>query len=449
MSASAEGLAITGGTVLTMDGQRLERHDVLVRDDRIVAVVPTTARDRYRVVDATGRYVMPGLADMHCHLGDRGQWINYVANGVTTIRDMFGGSLSLRFAAAVEAGEIPGPSVIACSPIVDGSVNGRPRYPGLVIVDDPAEAASLPQRFDAFAAIKVYSDLSVACFDALTRAAADRGMPVVGHVPFGVSWEHAAAAGMRSFEHLLEFETGHLLPGRESLPSTFVERALAVEEALDRSGLRRAAATIARAGVWSCPTLAVNEKVCGADLDAMEYAYVPRVARERWARAFLRRPDSTPEDSWRSALIARRRVLREVVAILAEEGAPLLVGTDGGSTGTVPGFAVHDEIDAMIECGLAPSRVLEMATAQAAQFCRGEFGVVAAGRRADLIVADADPTADPSVLRDPAAVVVAGRPFLRRELRAELSRRAASVDEVMALPAEELGPMSTPAWFAR
>lgn len=457
-------LAITHATVHPMDGRpALADHTVLVEAGRIVAVYPTgdadvdsgTANRFPTVLDAQGGHVLPGLADMHCHVGDAGELPVHLANGVTALRNMWGAPLH-RDLARRQPDDGPGPYVATASPIVDGPIDGGPRYPGLTLLTDPADASALVAGYAAagYRQVKVYSDLSPQCLAAVCAAAREHDLPVVGHCPRSMTYRDAITAGMTCLEHLAGIETLTAPPEKyAALP--LAERYKAIARDLDREAVRRLAGQLAAAQVWTSPTLAVWGRIVDIGRDHAAdpaLAYVPTAARRLWSRSGLPTPsDPDKRAALATAVTENAARLREITAILAAEGAPLLLGTDAGSRYTVPGFAVHDELAEWTAAGLPAGVVLRIATAEAARFLGEDdtWGTVAPGRRADLLLVSDDPTLEPKTLRNPEAVVTSGHLLRRADLDAALAHRRATVDAVPDLPAEQLGPMSRPEWYSR
>ncbi|HXM58266.1 MAG TPA: hypothetical protein VOB72_22895, partial [Candidatus Dormibacteraeota bacterium] len=219
MSAAAPPLVISGVTVLTMRDRRpLADRSVLIRDGRIESVEPRGALERsgFEVLDGAGRFLVPGLADMHVHWWRPEDGRLYLASGVTTVRNMAGAPVHLDLARRVERGELAGPHLITASPVVDGmGEDGQTVWPSAQLLVHPEKAGALVRRYagQGYRQVKAYTWLRLDVLRALGRAAAEAGLPLTGHCPEGLTFEEAMAAGMRCFEHLLGIERGHLLDG--------------------------------------------------------------------------------------------------------------------------------------------------------------------------------------------------------------------------------------------
>lgn len=228
-------VAFVGVHVVPMDDP-VVLHDqtVLVRNAMIEAMGPASSvgvPDDAMVIDGRGRFLMPGLADMHVHV-NTADAPDYLAHGITTVRNMWGFEALPDVVARVEAGELEGPRIRSLSPGIDGP---PVRWPQTQLITDPARADSLVQvQYDrGYRTLKVYSDLSLAVYDSVVAAARRRDMAFAGHVPFAVPVEHALRSGQSSVEHLLGYRTRP----REEWPAL--------------------AALTLEAGAWICPTLAI------------------------------------------------------------------------------------------------------------------------------------------------------------------------------------------------
>jgi imidazolonepropionase-like amidohydrolase len=451
-------LAVTRVTVVPMDAERvLPDHTVIVEDGRIRALAPSAQIDvgDAVIVDGSQRWLMPGLADMHVHYHDPAEFALHLANGVTTVRNMWGAPLHLALRQKVERGELPGPRMVTTSPIVDGpGADGRTIWPGSTLLDDPSEAERLVRRYAerGYQQIKAYSWLSRESLHALGRAAAAAGVRITGHCPNGITFEEAIAAGMSCFEHLTGIAEGHLRDGFALPDVKDPERLVnldtlrATSEGIDFDAVRRLGAQMAAAQVWNCPTLVVYQQMSQDRAAAMadpRLRYVPPARIRSWdpANDFRLQSVASAWDEWLDATQARIRAFKRVLSILHEEGAPLLVGTDTPNPFVFQGFAVHDELANFVDAGMRPYEALRCATVEPARFLgeSTEWGTVEQGKRADLLLLSANPLNDVGALRAPEAVLVNGFHFTGADLARLLEQRATSVRTAAPLPSVALG----------
>lgn len=420
-AAQASGTyAFTNVTVIPMDAERvLPGHTVVVRDGVVTAVGPTADVEvpaGATPIDGTGRYLMPGLAEMHAHVPPAQQrppqdvlddiLFLYVANGVTTIRGMLGSPYQLDLRAELEAGEHLGPTFYVGAPSVNG--NSAPT---------PEAAESMIRAADAagYDLQKIHPGLSRATWDRMVDVARDVGITYGGHVPADVGIEHALATDISTVDHM----------------DGYLEAAQVEGGGYDDDRMRDLARRTAQAGVYIVPTQYLWENLYGlrsADeaLADPEMRYVSEQQRQGWRNQAANRPNMTPEQL-EAFVAARDRML----GYLAEAGAPLLMGTDSPQLFNVPGFALHREIRAMAEAGLDNFQILESGTRNVGRYVAEElgsddvFGLVAPGHRADLVLLEANPLDDLTHLTQRAGVMVRGRWVPADEIEAGLRRLAA------------------------
>jgi imidazolonepropionase-like amidohydrolase len=438
---SRQAVAITDATVIDVErGRTTGPRTVLIDAGRIVSI---TAAGDARIpagaqrLDGRGRFLIPGLVDMHVHLFNLyshrppNDWSFplYVANGVTSVREMRADAASIvlvrRWREALDDGELVAPRILAAGIAVDGK--------------SPEDAArQVDAAADAGADfIQVFSELQEANWRAILYAAHKRWLSVVGHVPAGVALLSAAAAGQRSNEHLMQaYEAcssveAQLLEARRGLAGDALEARRDEQEAqaldaFDRETCRRVAKALAATGQAQVPTLVL------ANEDAMHEGGAPS-ADPRWR--FLRPDERARSERFlagytaHDAAQAKQRwpVARAIVSAMHRAGVPIMAGTDSPMPGVYPGFALHEELAKLVESGLTPLEALRSATFAPARFLgiAGMSGTVAVGMRADLVLLDADPTKDIRNTRRINAVLLDGR-LLRRDALDALLEAAAS-----------------------
>jgi len=432
-------VAITNVTVVDVATGRLSGLRTVIADSgRIVSNVPShDAHIPVQAVrvDGRGRFLIPGLVDMHVHFFNLSShrppndWSFplYIANGVTAVREMRGDATSMvlvsRWRKAFDAGEFAVPRILAAGIAVDG---------------ESAQDAALQVNAAADAGadfIKVFSEVPTTHWRAILAAAKARALPVAGHVPAGVTLLDAAAAGQRTSEHLMQayeacssIET-QLLDERINLQGdALVERRDAQEArvlaAFDRGTCGRVAKTLAATGQAQVPTLVLanEDSLDSTSMNAdSRWRYLRADERARWQN-FL--AGYTAQD----AALAQQRwpIARRIVAAMRDAGVPIMTGTDAPMPGVYPGFSLHEEMAMLVESGLTPREALRSATLAPAEFLHiaATAGSVAVGKRADLVLLDADPTKDIHNTRRINAVLVDGRLLRRADLDALLNEAA-------------------------
>jgi imidazolonepropionase-like amidohydrolase len=469
------------GVVDVQAGRLWTDQTVVVAGNRIAAVgnastlaLPTGAR----VVDATGQYLIPGLWDMHTHVVDPdmpgGPDVSFpllIANGVTGIRDMGSSDLDsiIKLRSEVRAATRLGPRMLVAGKVLDGSPPVFP--PDQLVVRNPKEARravdSLAGRGVDF--IKPYEMLQRDVFLAIVDAAARHHLPVAAHVPLVMDVGEASDLGIRSFEHLRNLElacsrradslrtarTAELAKEatrRDTSALAFdwslgygsgalvrarihaAQRQLA-RETLDLPRCMALLRRLARNGTWQDVTLIVNE-ITALRIDTMPVIraalrYVPARNRELWARDAPRAPpggDSAIQthggDKGRQNIEAQGAWYLRLVRMMRDQGVGILAGTDISNPYIVPGFALHDELGLLVRAGLSPLEALRAATLNPARYLAAtdSLGTVAIGRRADLVLLDANPLVDIANTRRIRAVFVNGRYLDRGALDALLDQ---------------------------
>jgi imidazolonepropionase-like amidohydrolase len=422
--------AFVHATVVPMDSDRaLEDHTVVVAGGRIAAVGPSDEvepPEGAAVIDGTGRWLVPGLVDMHVHTWIESELTLFVANGVTTVRNMFGSPMHLQWRASIASGERFGPTLVTAGPIVDGK---PPVWPGSRVIETPDDArAAVREQVEAgYDFVKVYSRVPSEAYDALIAAAAEAGIPVDGHVPWSVGLPRALEAGQRTLEHLIGYESW-----LEAADSPFAGESGTLArfrswDHLDRERLALAVETTADLGTWNCPTLVVMQKWLTAEeiereLERPEYDCVSPFSIQMW-RGMASGMTAEVIAAGRAGVDERL----ELTGALHEGGARLLLGTDTGNPWVVAGFSVHEELANLAAAGLSPYAALRAATRAPAE-CLGqesEFGAVLPGLRADLLLLAADPLADVGAASQRVGVMLRGLWLPEEELRARLAELVA------------------------
>jgi imidazolonepropionase-like amidohydrolase len=414
-SASPPALAITHVSLVDGTGAPLQRDmTILTRGARITAVGPavaTLAPRGARVIDGSGRYLIPGLWDMHVHLTVAGRMSVplFPVNGVTGVRDM-GGDLAVidGLRAEIEGGTLLGPRIYRAGPFLDGPKKNALYRVTLRSADDARHAVdSLKQLGVDF--IKVHSRVPRDAYFAVLAEARARGLRVAGHLPRGISPSEAALAGQASIEH-----TESLLEGVHFADSTSQHHTSREDFALlSGSAADSLFAVFKRNGTSIDPTL-IEYSVFAHIGDAL----VTKDARLRYAspelRAYWNRffPLDTAETI--AATGGRREYLRRFMGLvyaMHNAGVPILTGTDVGASYIYPGFSLHDELALLVEAGIPPADVLEAATSGAASFLgvSDSVGTVQVGKLADLVLIDANPLVDIRNTQLIRTVIVNGR----------------------------------------
>ncbi|MEU4427695.1 amidohydrolase family protein [Actinoplanes sp. NPDC024001] len=465
-AATAGITAVVGATVIDSVGGTRRGQTVLVRGERIIGAgdvhqvpVPHDAR----VVDGRGKFLIPGLADMHTHATeiDPSDPEMYVVNGVTTVRQMSASDAVRKWRADIAAGARLGPKLTVGSAILDGAPS---LWEGLgvpyVAIAGPGQArAAVRQQVEGGADfLKTYTRLSRESFHALAAEARRLGVPFLGHVPDFVPVTEASDAGLGSIEHLFEFwydtsrderrlrrEIRRIKVAGGDYAGWFtglhpVEYAAA--RSYDRDKAARVFERLARNGTFVTPTLTVHW-TCDVPQDVphgdprFKYVSADTLGYWQWATETIYLKGRTPQESVERRELFDRRL--RLAGELARAGVPLMTGTDLGTAYLLPGFSVHDELRLLVRAGLTPAQALRAATLEPArQLGRGDQGVIGRGKVADLVLLDANPLHDIGNTTRIDSVFVRGRLIdaaARQRMLAEIEAAAQRKTPTGAMPA--------------
>ena len=429
--AHAESIAIVNVNVIPMTSDMvLGARTVIVTDGEIVVIgdvddtaVPADAV----VVDGTDRFLIPGLSEMHGHVpgGSSGGLDRvlhlYVANGITTVRGMLGQPSHLELRSALQKGERLGPRLYTSGP----SLNGRS-------VTSPQRAISMVEQQHAagYDFLKIHPGLTRQEFDAMAATADRLGIPFAGHVPEDVGIERALAAGIATIDHLDGYMESLLRPHDDPSGGLSGFFGVFIADQADETKIAGIVAATIEAGVWNVPTDSLFRHATSSEsdpddmVDWPEMKYMPADTVERWRRA---KREVLDDANYHPDTAARAVALRQQLILeLHRNGAGLLLGSDSPQIFNVPGFAIHHELEYLVDAGLTPFEALQTGTANPAEFFgrSGDFGVVRTGVEADLILLDANPLEDITNTRRIHGVMLRGRWLPRSELDGLLKRLA-------------------------
>ncbi len=419
-SPQPDVVAFVGVHVVPMDTERvLIDHTVIVEGERIATIGPSATTPipagAFRI-EGRGRYLVPGLADMHVHTTSgtfahlRNDFVSWMAHGVTTLRVMWGSLGVLAERDRIEAGEVLGPALLVASAGIDGPGGPWEVFTPSVSSADEARQRTADHVAAGYDFIKVYNELDVPSYDAIVEEAARSGTPVVGHVPWRVGLERVQDAGQSTSEHFIGirreaasvFDGGDLDQGR-------------VAEVVGRS---------AAMGLTHTPTItvdALSRSQARALQTGSEIRYISPGMRDFFVTGY--------HQGFEDGVAAREhRNHRLMIAAIRDAGGRLLIGTDAGFGWILPGSSIHDEMASFEQAGLSPFEVLRAATSDAAAVAgrEAEFGRVAEGMRADLLLVARNPLVEVAALRESSGTMVRGRWLSRGTLQ---SMRAAIVAE--------------------
>lgn len=452
----SQSLMIKNVTVIDATGRPAQPNmTVVVKQDRILFVRPVKRvkiPKHALIVDGAGKFLIPGLWDMHVHgaSDERAPWSHllFLANGVVGVRDMSGPLDAQAWRTAQLSKTEPAPTIYLGSPIVDGP---NPVWPDSLVANDEEQGRKIvdlqQQRGADF--IKVYSRLPRDVYFAIADEARKRGIPFEGHVPELITAAEASNAGQRSIEHLTrianscskeeqsidsEMKTqealfrvpGATLEQKIEIGKSIIRLDKRVIETFDGPTAQSLFARFVKNRTWQCPTLTVLRAELDDPLPADDprLKYLSKSVRAKWDAGYYKNVPPEP----RATIVALNKLQYEeskkLVGLMYQAGVPLLAGTDTMNPQCYPGFGIHDELALLVDSGIPPMAALQAATLNAAEFIgqADRRGSIEEGKIADLVLLDRDPIADIHNTRTIRAVVLQGKLYTRQALDAMLAR---------------------------
>jgi imidazolonepropionase-like amidohydrolase len=447
--ASAEPIALAHVTVIDPANLTPSQPDrtVVIADGRVASISASSRPADARVIDARGRFLIPGLCDMHVHLAGvtaDPKWSRrtllplLIANGITTVRDMGGDLDALQsWRKEIEGGQLIGPRIYCAGPMLDG---GNPDPPALRAITTPDDGRAAVRNLKAKGAdfIKLISRLDRESYFAIAEEAKKQGMPFVGHVPNAIRASEASDAGQKSIEHIFYSNLTFDCSAREKAlrqksaearaKSDSAGAAEARDEAHASFDPKKASSlwrTFVRNKTWVVPTL-VAIRTLGEERDLAranpsELTYLPPALRKSWAPDEIEKLVSPAVARWYRAQFQNDlKLARSMHAA----GVRIMAGSDSLDPFNFPGPSLHQELQLLVEAGFSPLQALQAATSKPAEFFNGpHWGMIRPGAVADLVLLDADPLVEIANTTKIGAVIVRGK-YLDRAALDELLKQA-------------------------
>lgn len=421
-------LIITNVNVIPMNKEAvLSGKAVLVTDGRIEKIIDSSEAGAYKerqVIDGENKYLIPGMTDMHVHFLDPNEMTLFVANGITTVRNLgefadpglypnsWGKDLyaknNLQIKKKVEKGDLIGPRMFLAGRILDGNepVYGDLHLTTPVTNQKEAKKMVLEDIRAGYDYIKVYFNLPAKTYRTIVETAGKHGKKVIGHVPFDIPLDEALQ-DMDTIEHLTgyyDYET--------------------VVTRIDHYGK-----LTKENNIWHCPTLNALKYMLPLEEPLMqefagldEWKYLSPATRQKVLTAYDYAARHFAENPGTAGYFLEY-FMYDIVVPLHENGVQFTVGTDHPFT--IAGFSYHDELELMKKCGLSNYEVLKAATYNGADCLEqlDEFGTIEPGKAADLVLLDENPLEDIKNSRKISGVMLQGK-WLDRETLDSMLKKA-------------------------
>ncbi len=440
-------IIIKNVNLIDITSGKIEKKDIFITDGRITSIVTKGEGNAYykaeTIINAKGNYALPGFWDNHVHfrggdslLADNKNLLKlFLANGVTTVRDA-GGDLTpqvMQWKEAIENEQLLGPTIFTSGPKLDGP---KATWAGSLVVENENDIKlaldslqSIPTDY-----VKLYdSRISAEAYLKTIAAAEKRGMITSGHMPFTVELQDAVDAGIDGVEHLYYIMKGcsnqesKITQQLKNKEIGFWQAMPALQTSYDTTVAAATFASMKKKQVYSIPTLHIGKVLSYLDeTDHREDDYLQYMGSgiiKTYEGRINRVKNSSPK------AIADRKALDAFFGKLAKSmsdaGVSLLAGSDSGAFNsyTYPGISLHQELEAMVKVGITPLKALQNSAYKGAQFLRkdGDYGNLAKGKIADIVLLDANPLEDIKHTQNIAYVIKGNQVLDKQQLKALLA----------------------------
>jgi len=429
--AQEADFAFTHVNLITMESEIiLANQTVLIKQGKIFAIGSSddiSTELAATVVDGTGKYLMPGLAEMHAHIpGNRDMDLLretlflYLSNGITTIRGMLGQPYHIQLRDKVISGEILGPRIYTSGPSINGNT---------VRSIEEAQTKVRAQKKAGYDFLKMHPGLTRENFDAVVTTAKEVGIPFAGHVSTGVGVRRALEAKYASIDHVDGYIEGMVPSSIRVNPNANGFFGVNFTDIVDTDISDELVALTLENDVWIVPTQAMMERWIGPEdpdfiAENPEMKYMNPNTLSNWVRTkkgIIGAPNYSGEQA-----LKFNQIRRDIIKQMHDAGVKILLGSDAPQVFNVPGFSIHRELESMVRSGLTPYEALYAGTVNPAIFFgdQGKYGTIVIGADADLILVDENPLENIANMRQQSGVMVRGRWLPSREIELSLKQIA-------------------------
>jgi hypothetical protein len=426
VDSRSRDIVIRNVNVIPMDRERvMTKQVVIIRDNKIVGIGPNLKYGKQaHIVNADGKYLMPGLAEMHAHVPpiDDMEPMKEVLrlfafNGITTIRGMLGHPRHLELRELINKGQVLGPRLFTSGPSFNGSS-----------VQTPADAERMvrEQKAAGYDYLKLHPGLTMETFPTVASTAKAVGIPFVGHVSFKVGIWNAIEADYSSIDHLDGFIEG-LVPDVEKLEQQAGIFAIFIADRADESKIPKLMKGLKDHNIWVVPTQSLAERWFAPGfteeifLKERATKYMDKETVDQWIESKKNLVGNEQYDAAKVENFIQLR--RRLIKACQDNGVGLLLGCDAPQVFNVPGFSTHNELQYMVLAGLTPYEALKTGTVNVAKYLGAkDAGVIKAGSVADFILVNGNPLANINETKNIEGVMLNGRWLSSEYINAELKK---------------------------
>ena len=413
-------------------GKLIEKQHIVIDSGKIKKIAPSISNiNDYRIkIDGTGKYLMPGLAEMHAHIPPpETSWVRqqevlflYISQGITTIRGMLGDPSHLNLRQMANEGKIVSPRIFTASP----SLNGN----SVTTIEEAIEKVTAYEKA-GYDFLKIHPGIEREVFGQVVKTANDLGIPFAGHVPVDVGIRNALQSNYASIDHVDGFLEG-LVPESENIdPTENGFFGFAFTPLADIGKVDELVQMAKKHKVWIVPTQSLFERwFAPIDADELlkqpEMIYMPASTLKDWKK---RKEASTIDPTFNEAQWKKFDSIRKhLISALNKEGHGMLLGSDAPQLFNVPGFSIHHEIQGMLGAGMTPLEIIQSGTIHPAAYFNMEdaFGEIKVGLDADLVLLEANPLDDMQALKRVFGVMLKGKWISKEEIQEKLAMVAAN-----------------------
>lgn len=383
-------------------GSLISGQDVLINGERIFKIIPTSSEkiNAKQTIDGSGKYLIPGLWDMHTHNWWQLHFSNfYVANGVLGVRNMYTPMIFINpLKDSIDNNLIIGPKYFAAGRVLEGP---NPNYPDWLVVDsiNKINSALDTLQLEKSDFVKIYNKIPRDVYFELVKEVQRRGMSIQGHLPMAVTAIEASNAGQKSFEHLLGipdlcthqplFENKYDYNWYLAVMKEDDYGTMQIDEQLASETF----AILKKNNTYVCPTLVVWYSYLHPDTpfeDNIILKNFPDEMADFWGKVINSYREK--DESYKQMALKKYETLKKTTYLLYKSGVPLLTGTDAMNPYCYPGYSLHREFELLKECGIPDFEILKMATINAAEFFNlTDYGQIKEGFIASMVLLNDNP----------------------------------------------------------